>query len=85
MGPANAMERGSSTTVTSWLRPRDNPSTSLARWSTRAPGWNGVPPRTRPSSTVGAHSGQRPTSQRYAHTSWTLLAIVMRLSVLMVI
>ena len=35
---------------------------------------------TQHSRTVGAHSGQRPTSQTYAHTSGTLLAIVTRLS-----
>jgi hypothetical protein len=31
---------------------------------------------------VGAYSGQRPTSLRYAHTSAALPVIVMRLSVL---
>src|SRR5579872_5968736 len=45
----------------------------------------GPPPRTQHSRTVGAHSGQRPTSQTYAHTSPTLLAIFRRLSVLIVI
>src|SRR5215471_12072554 len=58
---------------------------SLARWSTHEPGCSGAPPRTQHSRTVGAHSGQRPTSQTYAHTSPTLLTIVMRLSVLIVI
>src|SRR5215475_13897903 len=57
---------------------------SLARWSTHEPGCSGPPPRTQHSRTVGAHSGQRPTSQTYAHTSWTLLSIDMRLSVLIV-
>src|SRR5207344_3162635 len=42
----------------------------------------GVPPPTQHSRTVGAHSGQRPTSQTYAHTSAMPLAIVTRLSVL---
>ena len=35
---ANATARGASTPVTSWLRPRDNPSISFARCSTREPG-----------------------------------------------
>src|SRR5262249_23845272 len=60
-------------------------SIPFARCSTREPGRSGPPPRTRHSRTVGAHSGQRPTSQTYAHTSWTLLAMIMRLSVLIVI
>src|SRR6516162_2521461 len=85
IGPANATWRGASTAVTPWLRPRVSPSTPFARCSTREPGSSGPPPRTQPSRTVGAHSGQRPTSQTYAHTSRTLLAIVMRLSVLIVI
>src|SRR6516162_4400207 len=85
IGPANATWWGASTTVTSWLRRRVSPSIAFARCSTREPGSSGPPPRTQPSRTVGAHSGQRPTSQTYAHTSRTLLAIVMRLSVLIVI
>src|SRR6516165_8190029 len=84
IGPANATWWGASTAVTSWLRRRVSPSIAFARCSTREPGSTGPPPRTQPSTTVGAHSGQRPTSQIYAHTSWTLLAIVMRLSVLIV-
>src|SRR6516164_9082331 len=82
IGPANATERGASTAVTSWLRLRLDQRIPFARWSTCEPGWRGAPPRTRHSRTVGAHSGQRPTSETYAHTSGTLLAIVMRLSVL---
>ena len=38
IGPANARERGGSTTVTSWLRPRLIPNISFARCSTREPG-----------------------------------------------
>ena len=38
IGPANAIWRGASTAVTSWLRPRENHSGPLARWSSRAPG-----------------------------------------------
>jgi hypothetical protein len=82
IGPANAMERGGSTAVTPWLRSRVDPKRPFARWSSREPGWSGAPPRTRHSRTPGAHSGQRPTSQKYAHTSGTLQSIVMRLSVL---
>jgi hypothetical protein len=38
MGPANARVVGGSTTVTPWLRLRDNPNISFARSSTREPG-----------------------------------------------
>src|SRR5215469_4269689 len=82
--PANATYRGASTAVTSWLRLCVR-RRSFARCSTREPGSSGPPPRTQHSSTVGAHSGQRPTSQTYAHTASTLPVIVMRLSVLIVI
>src|SRR4051794_12914914 len=82
IGPANATERGASTAVTPWERSRVDPNSPFARWSTRAPRSSGAPPRTRHSRTPGAHSGQRPTSQRYAQTSGTLPAIVTRLSVL---
>src|SRR3954452_5184482 len=82
IGPAKATERGASTAVTFWDRSRVDPNTPFARCSTRAPGWSGAPSRTRHSRTPGAHSGQRPTSQKYAHTSGTLPAIVTRLSVL---
>jgi hypothetical protein len=85
IGPANAIRRGASTAVTSWLRRRVAPNISFARCSTREPGCNGAPPRIQHSRTVGAHSGQRATSQRYAQTSGTLPAIVMRLSDLIAI
>ena len=84
-GPANAKRAGASTTVTSWLRSRVVPNIPLACWSTRAPTRSGSPPGTQHSRTPGAHSGQRSTSQRYAHTSGALRAIDMRLSVLNVI
>jgi hypothetical protein len=38
IGPANAKERGASTTVTSWLRLRLIPNINFARCSTREPG-----------------------------------------------
>ena len=85
IGPANARWRGASTALTSWLRRRVNHNGPFARCSTREPGWSGAPPRTQHSRTVGAHSGQRWTSQTYAHTSPTPLAICLRLSVRIVI
>ena len=85
IGPANAKLRGASTTVTCCARWRVAPNISFARCSTRAPGASGPPPWTQHSSTVGAHCGQRPTSQIYAQTSGTLLAIARRLSDLIVV
>ena len=82
IGPANARLWGASTAVTCCARPRVRPSIPCARCSTLEPGPSGAPPTARHSRTPGAHSGQRPTSQTYAHTSGTLPEIVMRLSVL---
>jgi hypothetical protein len=84
IGPANAKLWGGSTAVTRCARWRVAPNISFARCSTRAPGISGPPPWTQHASTVGAHSGQRPTSQMYVQTSVTLPAIARRLSDLIV-